>query len=92
MGVPGGNPNINSGNVTRRELYDAVIQQSKELHEMERNITRKLDQLCVTVGRQDERITHNEDEINRLRSKSNIWDIGNTIGMVIATALGIHRQ
>lgn len=86
----GGQPNNNR--VTRKELYDAVIQQSKELHEMERNITRKIDELCVTVGRQDERITHNEDEIDRIRSRSNIWDIGNTVGMVIAAALGIHRQ
>ena len=88
--MPGGESANNR--VTRKELYDAVIQLSKELHETERNITRKLDEVCVTVGRQDERITHNEDEINRLRSRSNIWDIGNTIGMVIATALGIHRQ
>ena len=86
MAEPGGNPN-NGGRVTIRDLYEALEKQNTERHQMERRISQKLDELCITVGRQDERTKRNTVEIEKLRERSTITDIALAIGAAIGTAI-----
>jgi len=74
----------NGGRVTTRDLYEAVIQQNNERAEMERRIIAKMDTVCDLVSRNEERIKHNKEDIESLKTRSNTWDIGNTIGVIIA--------
>ena len=85
MADPGGQPNNNR--VTTRDLYEALEKQNTERHDMERRILHKIDELCVSVGRQDERIKHNADEIDKLRERSTVTDIAIGIGAAIGTAV-----
>ena len=87
MGSPGGNPSNSSGRVTNRELYEALMKQNKERNELKDQLVAKIDGLCVSVGRQDERIKHNADEIKTIRNRSNIADIAIAIGAAVGTAI-----
>jgi len=82
--MAGGDDASNGGRVTTRELYDALQQQNRERAEMERRIIGKLDAVCDVVSRNEERIKHNKEDIESLKTRSNTWDIGNTIGVIIA--------
>ena len=55
----------------------------------------KLDTVCDTVSRHDEKIKTNDKEITSLRKKSDAWNAGNSIGVLIAyvaAAFGIHES
>ena len=47
----------------------------------------KMDSVCDLVSRHDERIKKNDDEVNKLRKKSDAWNAGNTLGIIVATVL-----
>jgi len=54
----------------------------------------KLDPLCDMVSRHDEKIETNDKEITGLRKKTDAWNAGNTLGLMItaiASAFGIHQ-
>lgn len=84
--MTGGDP-TNGGRVTLRELYNALNQQNKERADMERRILSKMDNVCEAVNRQDERIKRNTEEVEKLRSRSNVNDIAVGIGAAIAAAV-----
>ena len=84
--MAGGDPN-NGGRVTTRELYNALQEQNKERADMERRILTKMDSVCDSVSRQDERIKKNDREIEKLRNRSNINDVAVGIGAAIAAAV-----
>ena len=55
----------------------------------------KMDGVCDLVSRHDEKIKRNDEEIKNLRKKSDAWNAGNTIGLIVASALsafGIHQS
>ena len=82
--TPGGEQN---NRVSTRDLFEAIQQQNKERHEMERRLAMKIDEIGVSVGRQDERIKHNTEEIEKLRERSTITDVAIAIGAAIGTAI-----
>lgn len=84
--MAGGDPE-NGGRVTTRELYNALQEQNKERADMERRILTKMDTVCESVSRQDERIKKNDREIEKLRNRSNINDVAVGIGAAIAAAV-----
>ena len=54
----------------------------------------KIDPVCDMVVRHDEKLKTNEKEITSLRKKSDVWNAGNSIGLLIgyvATAFGIRE-
>ena len=58
------------------------------------DIGEKIDPVCVMVIRHDERIDKNKEEIKTLRKKSDAWNAGNSLGILVAgvlAALGIQR-
>jgi hypothetical protein len=61
---------------------------------MERRVIARLDIISDSVSRHDERIKSNKEEVDKLRTRSNYWDAGNTFGLVIAgilSAIGINK-
>lgn len=84
--MAGGEPS-NEGRVTTRELYNALQEQNKERADMERRILTKMDNVCDSVSRQDERIKKNDREIEKLRNRSNLNDVAVGIGAAIAAAI-----
>ena len=57
-------------------------------------IEEKIEPVCDMVIRHDEKITRNDKEITNLRKKSDAWNAGNTLGLVVASllsAFGIHQ-
>ena len=85
--MTGGDPVSNGGRVTTRELYNALQEQNKERADMERRILTKMDSVCDSVSRQDERIKRNSEEVEKLRGRSNVNDIAVGIGAAIAAAV-----
>jgi hypothetical protein len=84
--MPGGDPN-NGGRVTTRELYNALQEQNKERADMERRILGKMDAVCNLVNRQDERIKRNSEEVEKLRTRSNVNDIAVAIAAGVSSAV-----
>ena len=76
--MPGGDE-IN-GRVTQRDLYKAILEQNKERAEMERRIMEELK--CIQSL--PTRVSRNEEEIERLRARSDVIDIA----LAVATAIG----
>ena len=70
---------------------------SNQLVTVARKIDRiegKIDPVCDMVARHDENIATNKEEIKNLRKKSDAWNAGNTLGLVVASVLsafGIHQ-
>ena len=55
----------------------------------------KMDDVCETVARHDVKVCTNTEEIKTLRKKSDAWNAGNSIGILIAyvaAAFGIHES
>jgi len=55
---------------------------------------KKMDGVCDLVSRHDEKINRNDQEINNLRKKSDTWNAGNTLGLMVTavlSAFGIHQ-
>jgi len=99
--MAGDNNEIN-GRVSTREFYDALLKQNGRMDDMERRIISRLDEInnCMPEIKRDvavngKQIEINKEEIDSLRKKSDAWNAGNTIGMLltaIATAFGIHQN
>ena len=99
--MPGGDE-TNGNRVTTREFYDALLKQNSRMEDMERRIISRLDEIssCMPEIKRDvavngKQIEINKEEIDSLRKKSDAWNAGNTIGMLltaIATAFGIHQN
>ncbi len=73
--------------VTTQQFYEAQLETNKEIAEMERRIMAELKGVPTQVDT-------NKDEIDRLRKRSNYWDAGNTVGLIIAgvlSAIGINK-
>ncbi|MHC4336116.1 MAG: hypothetical protein ACYSUV_20565 [Planctomycetota bacterium] len=84
--MSGGEP-INGGRVTTRELYNALQHQNKERQDMERRIITKMDDVCDSVSRHDERIKRNEQEVDNLRTSSNVKDVAVGVAAAVASAI-----
>jgi len=93
--MAGGDEAANGGRVTTRDLYDAQKEQAEALMDMERRILNKLDDICDSVSRHDERIKKNDAEITALRSRSNINDfavgVAAAIAAIISTVIGVNK-
>lgn len=96
--MTGGADDSNGGRVTIRELFNAQKEQTKELYAAieaqnkeralsERRILDKLDDVGDSVIRQDERIKRNYEEVEKLRSRSNVNDIAVGIAAAITSAI-----
>lgn len=100
--MPGGNDENNGSRVTTREFYDALLKQNARMENMEQRIIRRLDDIssCMPEIKRDVAVNGKQTEINKeeienLRKKSDAWNMGNTLGMLItaiATAFGIHQN
>ena len=70
---------------------------STQLTALARKIDRieaKIDPVCDMVARHDEKISTNREEIKNLRKKSDAWNAGNTLGLMVTavlSAFGIHQ-
>lgn len=84
--MAGGNPE-NGGRVTIRELYGVLQEQNEARTEMEHRIIGKLDDVCDSVSRHDERIKRNTDEIEKLRTRSNVNDIAVGVAAAVTSAI-----
>ena len=94
----GGNGPNNGGRVTTAQFYQAqlatntkidalALSQSEERAAMEIRLLEKLDGVPL-------QIQTNKDEIEKIRKKSNYWNAGNTLGILIAgalSAIGINK-
>ena len=72
-----------------------VAHQLDQLTKKIDDFDKKMDNVCDLVSRHDEKIKRNDQEINNLRKKSDAWNAGNTIGLLVASALsafGIHQS
>ena len=95
--MAGGTPN-NSGRVTTQQFYQALLDNKDELKALEdrQNDARSdmehriMDELKGVPTQVDT----NKDEIDRLRKRSNYWDAGNTVGLLVAgvmSAIGWNK-
>ena len=101
----GGNGPNNSSRVTTQQFHQSQLEtireiaatntkidalalsQSEERAAMEIRLLEKLDGVPL-------QIQTNKDEIEKIRKKSNYWNAGNTLGLIIAgalSAIGINK-
>jgi hypothetical protein len=85
--MPGGSDPNNGGRVTTRELYNALQKQNDDRASMERRILGRMDDVCDSVSRHDERIKKSEEEIEKLRTRSNVNDIAVAIAAAVTSAV-----
>ena len=64
-------------------LHHKIDAQTKKIDK----IDGKMDTVCDSVSRHDERIKTNSEEVKNLRKKSDVWNAGNSVGVIIATVL-----
>ena len=89
------NDTNNSGRVTTREFYDALLDQNKERADMERRLGDKLDGITSSIAAndekfkaQDKRIDENSGEIKKTRNlNAGIALLASTI----AGILGVNK-
>ena len=62
--------------VTTQQFYEAQLETNKTIAEMERRIMAELKGVPTQVDT-------NKEEIDRLRKRSNIWDAGNSLGVLV---------
>ncbi len=81
----------NGGKVSMRQFYEALLDQNRRMEEMERRI---LSELAILPALQT-KIEHSEDEINRLRARSDGIDIIiaaiSALGSLISGILGTRH-
>ncbi len=76
--MTGGNEPNNR--VTTQQFYEALLDNKDEMAEMERRIMAELKGVPTQVDT-------NKDEIDRLRKRSNFWNAGNSLGILITGVL-----
>jgi len=82
--MTGGTPN---NRVSTAQFYEALLKQNGRMDDMERRIMAELKGV-------PNQVETNKEEIDRLRKRSNYWDAGNTLGLLIAgvlSAIGINK-
>ena len=75
------------------DLQVVIAKQDSVMKKLDK-MDAKMDVVCDTVSRHDEKIKTNDKEITSLRKKSDTWNAGNSIGILIsyvAAAFGIHE-
>ena len=83
MVAPGGNPD----KATIREVHELLTDLAERDSLVHAIIMDKLDDVCLLVGRQDERVLRNAIEIEKLRERSTISDIVISVGAAIAAIM-----
>ncbi len=66
-----------------RLLAHKIDVQTKKIDKLDK----KLDPVCDMVARHDERIKTAEAEVKILRTRSNLWNAGNSLGILITGVL-----
>lgn len=90
--MPGGaiEENGNGGRVTIRELYNLILEQNQQRHDMERRIMDAIGELHACSQAMDTRITNNTKEIDTLRDEANRNNIiASTIAAIAGAVAGI---
>jgi len=75
--------NDTNGNVRTREFYNARIEIIKEIHAMK-------DEIMKELGPIGERVKTNKEEIDNLRTRSNVLDGVIAFLTIVAGALGFR--
>jgi len=78
-------PWVRNGKVSTREFYDALLKQNEQMQTMERRILDRLEGLPVVA----KQVEINKEEIDNLRGKSNLIDLGITVLTIFGSILGI---
>jgi len=73
----------NGGRVSQRDLYEAILKQNDERADMERRL---MDKLAI-LHKIEAKVCRNEEEIEKLRTRSNVADLAIAIGALIGTAV-----
>ena len=69
---------------TNKTIAALALMQSEERAAMELRLTEKIDGVPTQVGT-------NKEEIDRLRKWSNIWDAGNSLGILVAGVIAFLK-
>ncbi len=94
----GGNGPNNGGRVTTAQFYEAQLETNKEiaalaLTQSEERAAMEI-RLIEKIGGVPTQVQTNKDEIEKLQKKSNYWNAGNTLGLIIAgvlSAIGLNK-
>ena len=96
--MTGGNGPNNEGRVTTREFFNAQLETNAKIDAMaldqsEERAAMEL-RLVEKIGGVPTQVQTNKEEIDKIRKKSNYWNAGNTLGIIIAgalSAIGINK-
>ena len=80
-------PPTNGSRVTVRELYELILKQNDDRYAMERRILERIDILTGCVQPMEKEIETHGKEIDRLRNKSDRWDVVNTFLAIAGSAI-----
>ena len=70
-----------------RENMKDIKDDVREIKNMQKKQDDKLNAICVEIGKHENSIADNHDEIDRLRASSNRWDSITGLGALIAAIL-----
>ena len=77
----------NGNRVTTAQLYEMMIEQHEQRHQMELRIIGRIDEIMKCFPALQNQVSTNKQEIERLRTKGDRWDTVNTLIAIVGSAI-----
>ena len=77
----------NGNRVTTAQLYEMMIEQHEQRHQMELRIIGRIDEIMKCFPALQNQVSTNKEEIDKLRTKGDRWDTVNTLIAIVGSAI-----
>jgi len=77
----------NGNRVTTTKLYDLLMEQHEQRHQMELRIIGRIDEIMKCFPAIQNQVETNKSEIEKLRTRGDRWDTINTLIAIVGSAI-----
>ena len=77
----------NGNRVTTAQLYEMMIEQHEQRHQMELRIIGRIDEIMKCFPALQNQVSTHKDEIEKLRTRGDRWDSINTLIAIVGSAI-----
>ena len=77
----------NGNRVTTTKLYDLLMEQHEQRHQMELRIIGRIDEIMKCFPALQNQVSASKEEIDKLRVKGDRWDTVNTLIAIVGSAI-----
>ena len=80
-------PTSANDRVTTTKLYDLLMEQHEQRHQMELRIIGRIDEIMKCFPALQNQVSTNKDEIDKLRTRGDRWASINTLIAIVGSAI-----